>query len=894
MEWATDERFSTYKQYKEDTEAIAGWLAYNSRRCGYQIDGPLPPGPANAPSSRLKGKARKQARSAGAKPATAQTVLRPQYAINVSDFNRMAKAIADFKPKLAIPKALDNLFSRAIDARRQFTEWYQRSSHGEEGSNKRHAHFTGVLASAWEILRPFEPARTSHVKKRPADAPKPEPVATLANRFANLEVEQSCDVGVDTETSTSTGQEDDYKLTDVAPVTIVKSEEDLEEDFFFAIFAFMQELDEVRAYIRHTWLGYKKGIMELIVASLLTNTAIQLVRRAEHELDLMIQRPKKYPASRYPVWHFPDIFIYATHEEDLAKEGRDLDSFLTPSARYHIMGCSHADLCLSETFSALKHCLYEFKARRGQSLLAGNVPHHEKAPETFVRIKDMLPCFQGISRTMAEAFASDEVTSGIGLMFDSQTIPIWVAFAVQALLDIQDELKAVPRKATQEVQQHTRNKLASFRSMDFNQEPFSQADRGTQWLAATLGAYELDVLGDNFRKKLISFDIRDLSGRTVPFSHNMDAVRGLPGTHEFMYEPDYFLRINPVKCGMLKYGLYLQPHNYAVQFEAGWRGVTGMVHLYIACRSIFPDDPVWPDMEYFLSHQDLDNLFFGGLPSSMEEARKKTLLAAGVTAVNFARNRRSTVPNLNMDKGRWVSNPCLLDDVFSNWMCGGKVMTDDMILNLIKVISDPKSAASKAKPAGISSKSTSRSDDTRAEAGLRKITILTELASHVISETHDLYFDWLSFIETCQKIWSQIYSALDKQNGMQPERSPHVSVIDMLDEAQKCQWMSEVDKVDTNSFVREHATGLVQSWEIIQKVSRHKIPLENIPTDKKIWTGDKELFHVVSKAKGESTYPNLSMSSLQKVYKNWPKEDFNSSLTVGTNCADWPGMKNGD
>jgi hypothetical protein len=54
------------------------------------------------------------------------------------------------------------------------------------------------------------------------------------------------------------------------------------------------------------------------MASLLTNTAIELVRRSEHELDLTIERPKKYPASSFPAWTFPGIFIFETHKH---KEG---------------------------------------------------------------------------------------------------------------------------------------------------------------------------------------------------------------------------------------------------------------------------------------------------------------------------------------------------------------------------------------------------------------------------------------------------------------------------------------------------------------------------------------------------------------------------------------------
>lgn len=51
------DNFTTYKQYKEDIESIAGWLAQHALRCGYKItttaaqaSGPL--------SVRLKGKAR--------------------------------------------------------------------------------------------------------------------------------------------------------------------------------------------------------------------------------------------------------------------------------------------------------------------------------------------------------------------------------------------------------------------------------------------------------------------------------------------------------------------------------------------------------------------------------------------------------------------------------------------------------------------------------------------------------------------------------------------------------------------------------------------------------------------------------------------------------------------
>ena len=49
---------NVYKQYKDDTELIAGWLAEESLKCGYDLT--TNRGPVHNVTGRLKGKARKQ------------------------------------------------------------------------------------------------------------------------------------------------------------------------------------------------------------------------------------------------------------------------------------------------------------------------------------------------------------------------------------------------------------------------------------------------------------------------------------------------------------------------------------------------------------------------------------------------------------------------------------------------------------------------------------------------------------------------------------------------------------------------------------------------------------------------------------------------------------------
>ena len=64
--------FSTYKQYKTDTDKIATWLAETAKKCGYKSasNGVSGPGSDDAAQTskqpKLKGRARKLARDAAA------------------------------------------------------------------------------------------------------------------------------------------------------------------------------------------------------------------------------------------------------------------------------------------------------------------------------------------------------------------------------------------------------------------------------------------------------------------------------------------------------------------------------------------------------------------------------------------------------------------------------------------------------------------------------------------------------------------------------------------------------------------------------------------------------------------------------------------------------------
>jgi hypothetical protein len=69
----------------------------------------------------------------------------------------------------------------------------------------------------------------------------------------------------------------------------------------------LDELYKIEAVALDLWQLYRVGKTDLIVASPATNIAIDFVRQASAEFEDTVVRPRKYPASRLPVWTLPAV-----------------------------------------------------------------------------------------------------------------------------------------------------------------------------------------------------------------------------------------------------------------------------------------------------------------------------------------------------------------------------------------------------------------------------------------------------------------------------------------------------------------------------------------------------------------------------------------------------------
>lgn len=287
---------SSYQQYKADTDAVASWLATTAARCGYSSGLPHEENAVQQPKSRrLKGKARIQARddkneSLSSKATPKNSNGRPTYTIAIKDFTRLAENIAAHaQPPVQVPASFATALNRAIAVRKYFMKAIS-SQLPRDGQSKaadeRHSFFLGVLEHVREILRPRMPVdKFGDARGREAGPDEPKAREELVNMFDSLEVYEPSEEFLQAPDVTHAAD----VAAEAAPKYEAEHVQSIEEGFL-AFQLLLVDLSRLRAEISRTWTGYKIRMFDLVPASITTNTAIDLARAMEEELESLFAK----------------------------------------------------------------------------------------------------------------------------------------------------------------------------------------------------------------------------------------------------------------------------------------------------------------------------------------------------------------------------------------------------------------------------------------------------------------------------------------------------------------------------------------------------------------------------------------------------------------------------
>lgn len=310
-EMLPDDLSGSYKAYKSDTNAFVTWLSRTALACGYK----LPRANVDTGSStRLKGKARKEAKAAttatsnrGSTPATASKQM-----ISTSDLLAQAKHIANYKkPPVKVPVAIQYVLQQSIKARKRCASWFQKtttddnsSDHHRSTGNAIHQHFIGILELAANILKPcFDSSPALKTSTSCPDNPRCSDKAnsknSLNNRFGSLEIEEINEhelalmVPAALDPSSTASRNSKPQSRGVFELRV-----DVPDELPFIIFCFFEDMNKIREFLNRIWENVATENLDYMAASITTNAALELVRKAEEEIIILY--PEFRTSHTYP------------------------------------------------------------------------------------------------------------------------------------------------------------------------------------------------------------------------------------------------------------------------------------------------------------------------------------------------------------------------------------------------------------------------------------------------------------------------------------------------------------------------------------------------------------------------------------------------------------------
>lgn len=464
---------SSLKTYKDDTNSIAAWLAVTAKQCGYSSDlldrtdsstasssssssSTLPPSQSSA---RLKGKARKQAKDAAAaqgnRPEASKIASsppnKPSYIIKVRDFTTLAEFIAGFrKPVIKVPTYLVNALNRAIELRSQHNAWSREQNDSDEptkreNTDESHSYFLGVLERTREILKPRMPSDLiDDVLCKPPSGisgngdPGEKPTSQIRNKFENLDIQEPSQEFLD--------------APDIVPTPVSQSSDghiykaetvhSLEEQYWAAHCLF-QDVRRIRSSLSQLWAAYREGAIDLVAASITTNTAIDYVRSLEQ--DYLQQFPEQ---SDY------EGIVNMFYKVQCLSRGEDPSHKQQPDDSFNFAAYDLAEECLLSTYVILSSVQEVISPGHLPIYKPGHFGHRDL--RTNWSTKSPRKKFQDDKLVLLEAFpdlmlmtmitsrsplAEDELIRGFRDMAPGKGIPLCLVFAAQCFLDIQHLLE---------------------------------------------------------------------------------------------------------------------------------------------------------------------------------------------------------------------------------------------------------------------------------------------------------------------------------------------------------------------------------------------------------------------------------------------------------------------
>lgn len=403
------------------------------------------------------------------------------------------------------------------------------------------------------------------------------------------------------------------------------------DEWYFALQCFMEDMEMLQNQAKGYWQDYANGESDLVTTAVSTNTAIEMVKKAEEEF-LKLKRPDVIEA-----WGKVDLpMTWFGHCP--ARDETDLRSALE-SGKYFVP--MHAWEQVKESYLLIQRLCVVYSNGTVAGMEGPDRVFAITRPAYFgtynpelgfedlsdkKQYEQMAACLNDMLVTigalvmMAETPCDDILMQGIHyLQQNPVNRPMWLLFACQNFLDIQFTLQTRSERPFEELRDFAianRRTLKEYQT--FMRENYMPRMRNQEDEAAVneiLEELECWVLNDEFKKTMGSFQQMG------------------PTKKRRVWQDFEIIRMSPLLCGEMKYTFYIQLQ---------WKGITlvndtslvAAAHLYNALQmnGYFEDQSaIWEDMEYLLELHKGSHL----RPSLVDDEAIITVCLGVATGANF-------------------------------------------------------------------------------------------------------------------------------------------------------------------------------------------------------------------------------------------------------------------
>ncbi|KAL8915636.1 MAG: hypothetical protein Q9172_006818 [Xanthocarpia lactea] len=729
---------STFKTYKEDTNTVASWLAVKARQCGYPAD-------LLTNSYQLKRTARKEAKE-GKNSLTGLT-----YVIQVKDFISLAEFIAGFtKPVVQVPHALVKALNRAIELRSLHNDW-SRTQQSSFESDDAHSYFLGILERTREVLRPRMPVVDDSISgtfaslSLAAGRPNTQSAEPAGNIFDHLKLEEPTQAFLDAP--------EVVQANHARPSNEPRYEAEVvqsPEEKYLAAHCLFQDIRNIRSFLRALWANYRDHQVDLVAASITTNTAVDLVRGLES--DFTQQYPDMAGYEEISRLFYAVQCVHRGHHPNYKERADDHFNFKMYDIAEESMLPTYIILSsLQDVISPVHALVYKpgHFGNRDKRTTWAQKPAREKFQDDKLVLLEGFPDLHLLATTSKQKpLAEDDFLRGIRDMEPDRDIPLWLVFAAQCFLDTQHVLEHELDRGYADLKRTaTTIKTTIEENLDFH-----TSLRVTNW------PKENDLVMKEMISVIDQWVLKDLlAERARKLRKNL----GVEQQERFR-----LLRQYPLLCGLFIFALKSRFQEMGITFVNAWGSVMYTAHLYNAVRQEKLLKTAWKDMEFVIMMQSPEILFIGNVPSNLEEYFKRFLLSMGYSATAFASNRRTNIGAMASARGpRSLKELGHVDKIFGDRYCNNAAavaFTWKSIQALVDAKIEIDSEDEDEAQEGASSEAKQTASGTLVRRSSHRGTsiptlgFLEDLANALHAEQVEMSIDYLLLHRTCWQLLRQV------------------------------------------------------------------------------------------------------------------------------------------